>query len=348
MTTNERWYQGDRLGGLRRFAASLTIFNLLGHTVLGFEQSWAHPVVALLTAYALEFLFALVDWWSERRPPSFLGGPRAAVDAFLSAHITGLAVSMLLYSNDRLVVTAFAAAVAMASKVVFRAPTPTGTRHFLNPSNFGITVTLLLFPWVGIAPPYQFSEHLGPITDWLLPAVIVTSGTVINARFTHRLPLVAGWVLGFAAQAVLRSVVLGTPVPSALGPMTGVAFVLFTMYMITDPATSPSNARSQIAFGAAVAATYGALVVYHVVFGFFFALTIVCVARGLGLWTSAVLAGRVAAPLPAPVQISIRAASPLVSTSLDTASRATAVAATREPGKPLAETPLAPAQRDYA
>ena len=53
--------------------------------------------------------------------------------------------------------------------------------------------------------------------------------------------------------------------------MTGVAFLLFTFYMVTDPATTPSTPRGQIAFGAAVAAAYGLLMAFHVVFGLFFA-----------------------------------------------------------------------------
>jgi hypothetical protein len=66
--------------------------------------------------------------------------------------------------------------------------------------------------------------------------------------------------------------------------MTGVAFVLFTFYMITDPATSPGKRSSQVAFGLAVAAAYGVLVALHAVFGLFFGLTIVCILRGLGLY----------------------------------------------------------------
>jgi hypothetical protein len=54
------------------------------------------------------------------------------------------------------------------------------TRHYLNPSNFGITVTLLLFPWVGIAAPYQFTENLGRIGDWAVPMVIICTGSMLN------------------------------------------------------------------------------------------------------------------------------------------------------------------------
>ncbi|NEQ87997.1 MAG: enediyne biosynthesis protein UnbU, partial [Moorea sp. SIO2I5] len=43
MNAQSKWYQTNRLGGLRRFAIAITVLNLLGHTVLGFEQSWAQP-----------------------------------------------------------------------------------------------------------------------------------------------------------------------------------------------------------------------------------------------------------------------------------------------------------------
>jgi Na+-translocating ferredoxin:NAD+ oxidoreductase RnfD subunit len=287
-----------RLPALRRFAVAITLLNLLGHTLLGFEQSWAQPLVGVLTAYSLELLFELTHARLERRPLRFLGGWRMLVDFLLSAHITGLAVAMLLYANERLLPVAFAAAAATGSKVLFRTPVGPASRHYFNPSNFGITLTLLAFPWVGIAPPYHFTENLGRIGDWVLPGLIVLSGTFLNGRFTHRLPLIAGWVGGFAAQAIVRSIFLGTPVAAALMPMTGVAFILYTFYMVTDPATTPNGARGQVAFGASVAAAYGLLMVTHVVFGLFFALTLVCALRGLLLYARAWAAQRLRAKLP--------------------------------------------------
>lgn len=273
-----------RLAALRRFAAAITILNLLGHTVLGFEQSWAQLAVSVGTAYAMELLIATADSLVRRRRPPFLGGFGNLVTFLLSAHITGCAVAMLLYANARLAPIAFAAAVAIASKQVFRVPVLNGSRHFLNPSNFGITLTLLLFPWVGIAPPYQFTENLTGAADWLLPVIIICSGSFLNGRFTRKLPLIGGWIGAFVLQAAIRALFFDGSFASALVPMTGVAFLLFTFYMVTDPATTPINAPSQVLFGAAVAATYGALVTLHVVFGLFFALTIVTAGRGL--WMS--------------------------------------------------------------
>jgi Na+-translocating ferredoxin:NAD+ oxidoreductase RnfD subunit len=262
---------------------AITVFNLLGHTVFGFEQSYLQPLVALATAYTVELLLEFIDARVHRRRPRFAGGPRNLVESLLSAHITGLAVAMLLYANDRLAVMAFAAAAAIASKAVFRVRSQGATLHFFNPSNFGITLTLLLFPWVGIAPPYHFTENLTGAGDWILPGFIILSGTFLNTRFTHRIPLIATWLCAFAFQAWLRSELFETPLVAGLLPMTGVAFILFTYYMITDPATTPNSGRAQVAFGASVASAYGLLVSAHIVFDLFFALTIVSTLRGVAL-----------------------------------------------------------------
>jgi hypothetical protein len=290
-----------RLAALRRFATAITLLNVLGHTVLGFEQSLAQPVLAVLTAYAMEILLEwLVARWQGRKP-RFLGGGTAPIDFLLSAHISGLAVSMLLYANDRIFPVAFAAAAAIGSKYLFRAGINGATRHFFNPSNLGITATLLAFPWVGIAQPYMFTENLGPAGDWILPAIIICSGSFLNTVFTRRVPLILAWLGGFALQALLRHLLLGHFLLPALNPMTGVAFLLFTFYMVTDPATTPVSVRGQMAFGAAVAAAYGVLVAMHVVFGLFFALTIVCTGRGLLMYARALSDLRAEARLKVPV-----------------------------------------------
>lgn len=287
MDDRQRREHAKRLGGLRRFAVAITVLNILGHTVFGFEPAWAQPLVALATGYVMELLLESVDAWAHNRRPKFLGTPREFIDFMLPAHITAMAVAMLLYADEQYWMIAFATAAAIGSKTLLRAPVGRGRRHVFNPSNFGITITLLLFPVVGIAPPYQFTEHLGAAGDWILPCIIIASGTFLNAKFTGRLPLIAAWLAGFALQACARGLIFGTPTIAALTPMTGMAFILFTFYMVTDPATSPARTRAQILFGAGVAAVYGFLVVCHVVFGLFFALTIVCALRGVRLYADA-------------------------------------------------------------
>jgi Na+-translocating ferredoxin:NAD+ oxidoreductase RnfD subunit len=201
---------------------------------------------------------------------------------------------MLLYAAEQLWAVAFAAALAIGSKYLVRATLPGGqTRHVYNPSNLGIAVTLLLFPTVGIAPPYQFGENLFGALDWLLPLLIVTTGTLINRKFTQRLPLIGAWLAGFAAQALIRALLNGTPLAAGLAPMTGFAFILFTFYMVTDPATTPDDKSAQRLFGASVAFAYAVLMELHLVFGLFFALAAVSTLRGLAL----VLRNRLPSPL---------------------------------------------------
>lgn len=278
-----------RLPALRRFAIAITIVNLLGHLILGFENSWAQLLAALFTAYALEIFLELIDGWAQGRAPRFRGGMMPLIHFLMPAHITGMAISMLLYATDRLMPFVFASAVAIASKAIFTAPVGKSRRHFLNPSNTGICVALLLFPSVAPIMPWQFTENLTGSMDWVLPALIVYTGTVLNARFTGRLPLIVGWLAAFALQGYLRHLLFETPLAAALAPMTGVSFILFTFYMVTDPGSTPSDFRGQIIFGAAVATLYGLLVAIHVVFGLFFALLMVCALRGACLYLTAAL-----------------------------------------------------------
>src|ERR1051325_9852874 len=193
MDDRQRQEQAKRLGGLRRFAVAITVLNVLGHTVFGFEPAWAQPLVALATGYVMELLLESVDawahkrrpkflgrprgfvvfcgfepaWaqplvalatgyvmelllesvdaWAHKRRPKFLGTPREFVDFMLPAHITAMAVAMLLYADEQYWMIAFATAAAIGSQTILRAPVGRGRRHFFNPSNFGITMTLLLF-----------------------------------------------------------------------------------------------------------------------------------------------------------------------------------------------------------
>ncbi len=272
-----------RVKALARFATTITIFNILGYTLLGFEQAPITPIVAALTSYAAAIMFEAVDAWALRRRPEFAGGLRAMVIFLLPAHIVGLASGMLLWGNSSLWPYIFAVAVANGSKYVVRVPVRGKLRHVLNPSNTGIALTLLLFPWVGIAPPYHFTSFTHGALDWLLPLGILMFGTMLNLKLTGKTPLILGWVGGFVAQALVRWALLDHALLAALLPMTGLAFILFTNYMITDPGTTPVSPRNQVIFGIATAAVYGILVVSGVSFGLFFALVITCALRGVVL-----------------------------------------------------------------
>jgi len=273
-----------RLAALRRFAITISVLNLLGHTVLGFENSWAQLVVTLLTAYFTEILLEIVDAVANQKTPRFTGGVTSFIDFLLPAHISGMAVSMLLYCGDQLLPFAFAAAVAIASKALLTVKVNNSERHFLNPSNTGIALTVLLFPTIAPIMPWQFTESLSSNWSSAFPVVVVALGIYMNSRYSRRMPLVLGWVVAFAIQGVIRCLMNGLPLIVGLVPITGVSFVLFTFYMITDPGATPGDRREQVIFGASTAVVYGILVLAHIGFAFFYALFIVSFCRGLVLY----------------------------------------------------------------
>jgi hypothetical protein len=267
------------------FTTLLIIWNLLGHLFLGFEQSHLQPLVGLATAISLQFLLEWIDARANNRKPRFAGSWAGLINFLPPAIIPGLALPMLLYPNERLLPVIFGVGLAICSKVMFRAPVEDGkTQHVFNPSNLGIVATLLLFPWIGVAPPYHFTENLTGMWHWVLPVIVLATGIIVHAMFTGRLILVLTWLAAFTIQGQLRSWYFGTSWIVPLTPMTSAAFMVFTLYMIPDPATTPVKPLRQVLFGIAIAAVYGLLLVNHVVYGLFIALAIVCAARGVGLY----------------------------------------------------------------
>jgi enediyne biosynthesis protein E5 len=281
-------WKDPRYLALRNFAMSITVFNIFGYTVLGWEQPWLWPIFAILTAYTTEVVLEVISAKVNHREYEFVGrGPKGVMAYLLPAHITGLAANMLLYANNQWWPVMFCVVVAVAQKHVLKAPVAGRMRHFMNPSNFGITVSLLVLGnWVSISPPYQFTEWANSYFRLMIPMIILVAGTVLNALLTKKTPLIVGWMGAFAIQAFLRHLIFGVQLNTALSVMTGVAFVLFTNYMVTDPATTPSKPMAKFMFGSSVAFVYGFLMAFNIVYTLFYALTIVCAVRGLGWWVA--------------------------------------------------------------
>ena len=180
---------------LRNFALSITVFNIFGYTLLGFEQPWLWPILALATGYTVDLTFEVISAWAQQRQPRFRGnGARGVMEFLLPAHITSLACNMLLYANNQFWPVMFAVIVAVSQKHFLQAPIKGRFRHFMNPSNLGISASLLIFgSWMSIAPPYEFTEWANTYFKLLIPMVILTAGTVINATLTRKVPLIVGW-----------------------------------------------------------------------------------------------------------------------------------------------------------
>jgi Na+-translocating ferredoxin:NAD+ oxidoreductase RnfD subunit len=288
----------DPRTGLRTSATLATVFTILGHNFFGFEQSALTVLVALATGYSCAIAFEWIDAKANGRQPGFLGkGWLGVVDFLLSAHMTSITMSFLIFTQDHVWVLAFAVATALASKYLFRVRINGRLQHVFNPSNFGVAVTLVLFQYVA-SIPWGYTEELGGWWDVLVPLFIVGLGFRLNLLFTKRLPLIGSWLGFFLLQGAIRSVVHGLPFTAQLFPLTGIAFVLFTFYMITDPQTSPTIPRNQVIYGAGIALSYAVLLELHVMFTMFFAVVMASAGRAAVLLAYNALESR-RAPGPA-------------------------------------------------
>jgi hypothetical protein len=269
--------------GLATSAALATVFTILGHTVFGFEQPVSQVFVALATGYTCAIVFEWIDSRANHCPPRYSGsGVRGLVDFMLSAHMTSITLSFLLFFNDRLWVMAFTVAIAIGSKYVLRVPVKGRLQHFMNPSNFAIAVVLLTFKWAGMLP-WNFSINIHGALDWIVPAAIVLLGMRLNLLFTGRIPTIVAWLTTFVALGAFRAWLQHSAVSAELVVLTGIPMVVFTFYMITDPQTSPSRFRSQILFGGGIAFAYSVLLMLHVQYTMFYSVTVICALRGIGL-----------------------------------------------------------------
>src|SRR5262249_9547968 len=108
---------------LRNFAISISVFNIFGYTLLGFEQPWLWAILSVATAYATDIGLELISARARGRPAKFTGnGPRGMMEFLLPAHITGLACNMLLYANNQFWPVLLAVVIAISQKHFLQAP----------------------------------------------------------------------------------------------------------------------------------------------------------------------------------------------------------------------------------
>lgn len=241
--------------------AILVTYLVLGFTVLGFNRT---PYQAIVTTVCTG-LFEVILTRIFRKKWIFP----------LSALITSCSLSLLLnYSHNywMLLVPIF---FAIGSKYVF---TYNG-RHFFNPAQIAVTLSLIFsgnlitaapaYQWNGIAAMGIFIAMLGLF--FLLPKI-------------NRHWLVISFLLTFTAQTYLRAMIMQHHLPFEtlfLGTLTSPAFLLFTFFMITDPATSPPTKRGQIIIGIAIATIDLLFHLKQSYYTFFFAGAVVQSSRAL-------------------------------------------------------------------
>lgn len=228
-------------------AAAQTLWTVLGQTTYYFNRDPLQLTAAIGTAVILDFVLTLVVLRQLTIP--------------LSAYLTGLSIGILLESWDWRMF-----AVASAWGVLSKYLIHDGKRHFFNPSNFGLVVTLLLCPSIAsIAPGSQWGA------DYRVAVVILGLGLLMMRRL-NRLDLALAWISGYVFMACLRTALGQGGFVFSLGPMTGAEFALFTFVMLPDPKASPPTRGWRIVWGLSIAVLDGILRYLEIRYSVFYAL----------------------------------------------------------------------------
>jgi enediyne biosynthesis protein E5 len=213
----------------------ITLILVLGEARYGILGGYNRLVIALGVCVATELV--LSRW---------LHGSVANV---ASAYITGISLALLIKPRaDLLWPFALGGFLAIASKYVLRYR----GRHLWNPSNFAISVLLLVAP----ASVAILSRQWG--NDLATNAVIWCFGLLIVSR-VRMLHVTLTYVACFVALAALRHWIVGGPLLAEIAPITGPMYQLFIFFMITDPKTTVSTVRGRIIVAATVAVAEAAI-----------------------------------------------------------------------------------------
>jgi len=213
----------------------ITLILVVGEARYGILGGYDRLVISLGVCMATELALARL-----------VGGRGAALQ---SAYVTGISLALLLKPRAGLLWPfALGAFLAIASKYVlaYRG------QHLWNPSNFAISLFLLIAPGSVALLSHQWGNHLATnVVIWGFGLLIASRVRVLQVTLTY--------VVCYLLLAAARSAIGGTPLLAELAPITGPMYQLFIFFMITDPKTTVGSRRGRIVVAALVAVVEAAI-----------------------------------------------------------------------------------------
>lgn len=200
------------------------LVSLTGGTIMEYSPTFVAIVVTIIAEIILGRFF-----WGK--------WPHLA-----SAYISGISVGILIKSSS-LWPFVLCGLISITSKYVLRI----GNRHIWNPTNFGVTMMLLLAP----AEVASLSVQAGN-NGWAVISIWLLGGLIMYRLGRFHIPL--AFIIAFIPLAFLRSFVTGHPWQTEMAPITSPMFQLYIFFMITDPKTTTCGKRNQIIVAMLVAA----------------------------------------------------------------------------------------------
>lgn len=162
------------------------------------------------------------------------------ITSLKSAFISSLSLC-LLFRCDQYSIIGLAAFITIASKFFFIAQ----GKHFFNPANIGICATILLTGQGWISPGQWGSDGLWLFMVGILGFLVVTKA--------NRMELALSFIIGYGVPQIIRMYFYqGWPADALTHLFTNGALLLFTFFMVTDPASTPTHKTVRIIWALAV------------------------------------------------------------------------------------------------
>ncbi len=179
--------------------------------------------------------------------------------------ITGLSLCLLLRSHEP-AMWAAAGLAGVGSKYLIRVR----GRHVFNPACFAIVLAVLTGQaWVS---PGQWGA-----LAW--SALLVGGGAALVLGRARRADTAAAFLCSYAGLLALRCALLGDPWTIPLHQLQSGALLIFGLFMITDPRTTPLHRTGRLAFATCVAGlAYGLQFHWQMREGLFYALALLAPA----------------------------------------------------------------------
>lgn len=156
-----------------------------------------------------------------------------------SALITGLGLSLLLRSNSFYILM-LAGFLAIASKFIFNYH----QKHFFNPANFGIILTIFLTQGAWVSPGQWGSD------GWYLLLFICTGAMVLNK--VGRWETSAVFLGVYGGLEAIYNYYLGWNFDVLTHQLMSGSLLVFTFFMLTDPRSIPNAKNSRIIWAIAI------------------------------------------------------------------------------------------------
>ncbi len=223
-----KWLNSDP----RHFQISfLSIFLFYGIEVLYWEMKWLNIAATFAACLLTQFLFTYLS--------------NKNYQSLKSAFISALSLLLMLKTNLILVMV-LASFLSIASKFIFTFKVGEEKKHFFNPTNFGIIITILLTGNAWISPGQWGSNALLVFGIGILGLAVLIK--------VKRLDVALAFFITFCLLNFVRSVMmLGWHTDFFMHQFTSGTLLLFTFFMITDPVSTPSNSYARIVWGVLVA-----------------------------------------------------------------------------------------------